>query len=68
MNLFVYLFRKNRNCSDSEVMMMKGKDVEEVIYLLSKEKKSCSAECESTSFLKITLMAKEEQKFTKVII
>ena len=48
-------------------MMMNGKDVEQVIYLLSKEKKSCSAECESTSFLKITLMAKEEQKFTKLI-
>ncbi|KAF0140957.1 MAG: hypothetical protein FD143_3506, partial [Ignavibacteria bacterium] len=23
---------KKRNCSDSEVMMMKGKDVEQVIY------------------------------------
>ena len=37
-NLFIYLFVEKRNCSDSEVMMMKGKDVEQVIYLLSEEK------------------------------
>ena len=50
------------------MMMMQGKDVDQVIYLLHKEKKSCSAECEFTTFLKITLMAEEDEKFTKLII
>ena len=67
-NLLIYLFVQKGNCSDSEVMMMNGKDVEQVIYLLSKEKKSCSAECECAAFLKIALMSKEDEKFTKLII
>ena len=58
-NLLLCLFiEKKRQCDDCEVTI-KGKEKEQLFYLLSQENLCGSAECVFTAFYKIMLTAKE---------
>ena len=67
-NLFIYsVMKKRRKGSDSEVWN-KGKDREQLLYLVRKERLCGSAESEFTTFVKITLLAKDDKNLAKLSI